>query len=93
MITFDLKKFLGGICVIVALGAAAWLWLGYFTTVSGWLGGSLIAKLFVIVFVPGVPFFPFVYWFVEGAFPGLYFLLMAVGVVSGMFAASFFTDS
>jgi len=44
-----------------------------------WLGtlGSILA----FVISPGFIIFPAIYWYVEGHFPTLYFILLGVGIV------------
>ena len=81
-----MKKGLRFVCVAISVVTGAWLWLGYFGALSDWFG-SVLGGIIAVVVIPGLPFFPFVYWYVEGRFPDLYFLLMAISASAGMLAA------
>ena len=80
-----MKKGLGFICVAIALITGAWLWLGYLDALSDWFG-SVLGAIIAVVGIPGIPLFPFVYWYVEGRFPDLYFLLMVISAGASMLA-------
>ncbi len=59
------------------------LFFFYWSALTHWLGG-FFGSVVALAVSPGVVVFPLIYWFVEGAFPGSYFLLLGacfVGLV------------
>ena len=86
-----MKKGLGFVCVAISLVTGVWLWLGYLGALSDWFG-SVLGVIIAVKVIPGIPFFPFVYWYVEGRFPDLYFLLMAISACASMLAGWVFSE-
>lgn len=80
-----MKSFVRTVGVILMYGSGFLMWLFWVRALVAWLGffGAVIG----IVFTPGAVIFPFIYWWVEGAFPTLYFALWGIGLV-GMVMAS-----
>lgn len=54
------------------------LWVFMMSSMFVWWGGAGIVV--GLVLAPGVVLFPFLYWFMEGIFPTLYFIIWAIGV-------------
>ena len=87
-----MKKVFGFFFGAIALGAALWMWIGYLSAMAEWWGNP-IAIIVAILFAPGISVFPFVYWYMEGVAPDLYFILLAVSIGSAMLAARFIKSS
>ena len=75
-------KNLGKIMWIVS-GVVLWFFM-ISSFYQWWKIGGVIAGF---ILVPGVVVFPLLYWFMEGIFPTMYFIIWAIGIV-GMFIAS-----
>jgi|TARA_Y100000310_G_scaffold339094_1_gene430676 hypothetical protein len=52
------------------------LWFFWLGALTDWWGA--IGFIAAIILTPGVVFFPLLYWMVEGVFPTMYFVILAI---------------
>ena len=61
------------------IGAGIIMFIFWFMAMSKWLG--FLGGILAFILTPGIVVFPIVYWFVEGVFPSLYFIVWGAGIV------------
>lgn len=84
-----MKNIISILGTIVFFGSGLLMWLVYIIAFTNWFGffGFVVG----VLTTPGAIIFPLIYWFIEGVFPVVYFLLWGVGL-AGMFIAGMAMD-
>lgn len=83
-----MRKTIGAFCGAVALGCGAYLWWMQTSALVDWVG--FFGWILTILLMPAIPFFPLVFWVVEGVFPVSYFVVEVIGLVAIGLAAWLF---